>query len=231
MIQVISHRGAAGLVPENTLPGFEKAIELGADWSELDVQLTRDRRLVVMHDDKVDRTTNGTGAVAEMTFDEIRALDAGDGERVPTLFEVLDVCRVRMPLHIELKGPGTEEPSFEAVRAAGMAGEVVFTSFELDRIARIKAMDSALPTCALFYEPKVDACRRALDAGAAGIGVYWEHITPQMVAEAHESGLEIGAWNPDCEADWRTTIALGVDIIGSNHPEGLIRLLREMGLR
>jgi glycerophosphoryl diester phosphodiesterase len=231
MIQVISHRGAAGLVPENTLPGFEKAVELGADWSELDVRLTRDGLLVVIHDETVDRTTNGTGPVARLTFDQIRALDAGNGERVPTLSEVLELCRGRIPLHVELKGPGTHRQALDEVMDAGMAGEVVFTSFELDRIARVKAIEPSLATCALFYEPESDACRQALESGATGIGVYWEHITPQMVAAAQEAGLEIGAWNPDTKEDWETTIALGVDVIGSNHPEGLIPLLREMGLR
>ena len=105
---VTSHRGAGFLEPENTLRAIRRAIALGADQVEIDVQLTRDGRLVLMHDATVDRTTNGTGAVADLTLDEIRQLDAGQGEQVPTLDEVLTLTDGKITPQIELKGPGRD---------------------------------------------------------------------------------------------------------------------------
>lgn len=104
---VIGHRGAAARAPENTLASFEKAIGFGADVVELDVQLSKDGELVVIHDRTVDRTTNGSGRVGEMTLSELKALDAGMGEVIPTLREVMDLIGGRCGMNIELKGPGT----------------------------------------------------------------------------------------------------------------------------
>ncbi|MYJ75784.1 MAG: glycerophosphodiester phosphodiesterase, partial [Gammaproteobacteria bacterium] len=106
---IIGHRGAAGLAPENTLAGFARAVELGVDGVELDVHLAGPE-VVVIHDERVDRTTNGVGLVRDLTFAELRRLDAGDGQRVPTLKEVLDLVPEHMLVNIELKGVGTAEP-------------------------------------------------------------------------------------------------------------------------
>src|SRR4051794_23137839 len=103
----VAHRGASAYEPENTLRAFEKAIELGADMSEIDLHLSKDGELIVMHDYSVDQTTNGHGAIKEMTLEEIKRLDAGQGEQVPTLQEVIDLVRGRNGLYIELKAEGT----------------------------------------------------------------------------------------------------------------------------
>jgi len=104
MVVNVGHRGAAGHEPENTLRGFRRAMELGADMVELDVQICSSGEMVVIHDDTVDRTTNGTGAVDELTFEELRRLDAGGGERIPTLDEVIDVADREIGVNVELKG-------------------------------------------------------------------------------------------------------------------------------
>src|SRR5205823_15082801 len=114
-ILVTGHRGAAGLEPENTLRSFRRACDLGVDRIETDVRLTRDDRLICVHDAAVDRTTNGVGPVAEMSFDQLRWLDAGDGERIPTLEEALATVRGRAVLQIELKGEGTARPTLEVL--------------------------------------------------------------------------------------------------------------------
>ena len=105
----IGHRGAKGLLPENTLPSFEHAINVGCDWVELDVYHV-DGELLVIHDKSVERTTNGKGLVSELSFDEIRALDAGGGHSVPTLQEVIDLVDRRCRINVELKGPATAKP-------------------------------------------------------------------------------------------------------------------------
>jgi glycerophosphoryl diester phosphodiesterase len=107
MVYVIGHRGAAGHAPENTLRSFHKAVELGADMVELDVHLCATGEPVVIHDDTVDRTTDRSGRVRDLSLDELKALDAGDGERVPTLVEVIDEMSGRAALNVELKGLGS----------------------------------------------------------------------------------------------------------------------------
>src|SRR5437660_7666970 len=111
----VGHRGAAALEPENTIRSFRRAIELGCDFAECDVHLTRDGQLAVMHDAAVDRTTNGSGPISDFTMAELKQLDAGQGERVPTLDEVLETVRGRIKLLIELKGPGTEALTVQTV--------------------------------------------------------------------------------------------------------------------
>jgi len=225
MIRTVGHRGAPSLAPENTLKGFRIAAELGVDWTECDVQLTADGHMVVMHDETVERTTDGSGRVAELTFEQVRALDAGGGERVPTLQEVLAEVRGRLRLQIELKGPGTEEPGIAAVVGMGMQEEVMFISFDLERLRRVKAIDPHLAVGAVFGEPPADACRRAVEARARGIYVAHPHVGRSLVAEAHRHGLEIGAWNPDTEDEWRRLIELGVDVLSTNRPDALLAFL------
>ena len=123
MVYTVGHRGAAGVLPENTLRGFRYAILLGVDYVECDVHLTRDGHLVVMHDSAVDRTTDGHGAIRDLTLARVRSLDAGDGEQVPLFDEVLDLVKGEAQLLCEVKGLGTEHAAVEAVRAHGMTDD------------------------------------------------------------------------------------------------------------
>ena len=127
------HRGAAKLEPENTLLSIQKAIDLGVDQIEIDVHLTRDQHLVVIHDATVDRTTDGQGAIADFTLAKLKQLDAGKGERIPTLQEVIDLVSGKVILQIELKGPNTAEPVIQAVKQNSMENGVLLTSFVHDR--------------------------------------------------------------------------------------------------
>lgn len=222
---VVGHRGAAGIEPENTVRAFRRGIELECDLVECDVRLTRDGHLVVMHDERVDRTTSGTGAVAGLLLAEIRSLDAGAGERVPLLEEVLELVRGRAGLLIELKGEGTPDPAARVALALAMEREVVFTSFDLGRIRRIRAIDARLRTGAIFGEPPPDAVEQAVAAGAEGMGVNHRSLSAALVREAHARGVRIRAWNPDTEPEMRAMIDLGVDGLSSNRPDLLLRLL------
>jgi len=224
-VYVVGHRGAAGLEPENTLRSFRRALELGVDYVECDVHLTRDGHLVVIHDETLDRTTNGHGRVAEHTLAQIRALDAGLGERVPTLQEVLEAVKGRAGILIELKGPGTEEPVVRQVQALGMEEEVVLTSFHLERLAKVKALMPSLRVGAIFSQPPPDALEQALQVGASGMGVNYRYLRQEWVEAAHAAGLEVRAWNPDTEPEMQAMLALGVDGISTNRPDLLLRLL------
>ena len=226
MVYVVGHRGAAGEMPENTIKGFRHAIALGVDYVECDVHLSRDHELLVMHDRTVDRTTNGQGAVRDLTAARIRSLDAGEGEQVPTLDEVLETVRNEVHLLIELKGIGTERAAVAAVRAHGMVDDVTFASFSLERLAVVRALGADYRVRAILPEPTEFELARAVELKAVGIDVRYTNVSLRVVEDAHALGLEVLAWNPD---DWhaqQTMIALGVDGISSNHPA---RLLENLG--
>lgn len=225
MPYVVGHRGVAGLEPENTLEGFEHAIALGCEYVETDVQLSRDGRLVIIHDDTVDRTTNGTGPVADLTFAQLRSLDAGQGRSIPSLQEVLDLARGRVTLLLELKGPFTPDPAARTVLANHMQEQVLFTSFHFGRIARIPQIDARLQTGAIFADPPPDALEQAMALGAISVGIHYTKMTEDFVVQARRLGLNLRAWNPDEEADIRRMIDLDPTGISSNRPDRVLRLL------
>lgn len=227
----VGHRGAAGLEPENTVRGFRRAIELGVDWVECDVHLTRDGRLAVIHDESVDRTTDGHGPVSAFTLDELKRLDAGMGERIPSLEEVLETVRGHVRVLVELKGAGVEAAAVAIVSAAGMADDVTFTSFHLDRILRVRQIAPSQSTGAIFGDPPPDACARAATAGARSLGINHRFLSPILVQEARDRRLPLRAWNPDTEPEIEAMVDLGVDGIGSNRPDLLLAVLRRRGLR
>jgi glycerophosphoryl diester phosphodiesterase len=222
---VVGHRGCALLEPENTLRGFHRAFGLGCDYVETDVRLTRDGRLVLMHDETVDRTTNGSGLVAGFPFEEIRALDAGAGERVPLLAELLEILPADVHLLCELKGEGTADEAVRIVREAGRERQVIFTCFHLEPIRRAREIDPSLRTGAIWTNPPTGFARQARDAGAESVGVNHRHQSADVIAAARSEALKIRAWNPDTEEDIRAMIALQPDGIGSNRPDLVLRLL------
>jgi glycerophosphoryl diester phosphodiesterase len=226
MVYVVGHRGAAGVLPENTVKGFRYAVDLGCDYVECDVHLTRDDRLVVMHDESVDRTTNGTGALRDLYFANVRRLDAGDGENVPTLHEVLAVTKGRAQLLCELKGEGVEEAAVDAVLAHNMAGEVVFTSFFPDRIRKVKMRHGKLRIGAIFSNPTDDDIPRAVDWGVEAVGVHYKNLRMRTVELALSSGIQIRAWNPDTLREQKAMIGLGVSGVSTNRPDILLEYLR-----
>jgi len=231
MVYVVGHRGAAGVLPENTLAGFRYAVELGVDYVECDVHLTRDGHLVVMHDATVDRTTNGSGRIGELDFAAIRALDAGKGETVPTLDEVLATVQGKVGLLCELKGAGVEDAAVDAVVARGMSSEVIFTCFHLERLAKVKARGEHLRIGAIFSDPTDEDISRASDLGVVGIGVHYRSLNLRTVERVLNAGIDLRAWNPDTLREQLAMIALGVNGVCTNRPDILLEYLAEQGER
>jgi glycerophosphoryl diester phosphodiesterase len=222
MVTVTGHRGVAGLEPENTIRSFKRALELGVDRVELDVHLTKDRKLIVIHDITVNRTTNGQGYVWDYTLEEIKRLDAGKGEQVPTLQEVINVVKGKAVLQIELKGLDVEEEVVRAVEKNRIVDEVVISSFRHFMVKKVKTLNSRLTTGVLFVCLPLDAPRLALDAGANGVHANVNFIDAHMVEDCHRYGLLVGAWNSDDPKQMRWLIDLKVDAIGSNRPDILL---------
>jgi glycerophosphoryl diester phosphodiesterase len=229
MITVVGHRGAGGLSPENSFKSFEQAISLGVDAVECDVHVSADGRLVVMHDGTVDRTTNGTGAIADMFLADIRRLDAGDGQPPPTLEELLDRVRGRCGLYCELKADGTPAPAAEAVNSRGMDDDVLFISFDAQRLANIHKLLPSARTGLLFGRESFDDILPAIQlARAEMIGVNHRDLSLNTVARAAEAGLQVGAWTPNTTAEMAAMIAMGVVSITSDFPDRLLALLHKI---
>lgn len=230
-VAVIGHRGARNLEPENTLRSFRKALELGVDYIETDVHRTRDNHLVLIHDDTVDRTTSGTGQVNELALAQVRALDAGKGEQVPTLLEALELVRGRVPLHVELKDPSAVELTLQQLSAQGMEDQVYATSFDTALLQRARALRPALRLEHIFGEPPPDAIQRAVSVGARRASCHFTKLTRQFVDGCHAAGIEVIAWPPNTREEQIQAVEYGVDLICSDRPDVALATLAELGLR
>jgi glycerophosphoryl diester phosphodiesterase len=236
---VVGHRGAMGHCPENTFASFERALELGADWIELDVHLTRDGALAVIHDESVDRTTDGHGLVRDFSLVELKRLDAGGrfgaefvGQRVPTLDEVLDWARERNTVvDIEIKNAplyyaGIEEAVVKSLDCAGMTEQVIVISFDHRASARVKTLDSRIATGVLYAGRPVDGgLALARQANADALLPHWAYVTSDDVRVAHDAGLFVAPWETSEPTVLRQLIAAGVDAIGTNYPDVLHKML------
>ncbi len=223
MVVKVGHRGAAGHEPENTLRSFRRAMELGADMVELDVHICGSGELVVIHDETVDRTTDGTGEVSKMTLDELRALDAGRGERIPTLQEVIDLATGRIGINIELKGLGTAEPALEHIEKAVDNGWDIssfqVSSFHLGELSAIKELSEDIRTGVLFALDDGGIMDFAERNGAYSLNPFHRMVTPDLVARARERGLKIFAWTVNEAEDIARMKEIGVDGIISDYPD------------
>lgn len=228
-VAVIGHRGAAGVKPENTLASFRYAIERGVDAVECDVHLTYDGQVVVMHDDTVDRTTDGTGLVAELGLATIRGLDAGDGQKVPTLDELLAEVQGRCRLLCELKADGVETPAVEAVAARGMESDVTFISFSLGRLAEVKRRGDRLRIGAILAVPRSGDIDKAAELGVELVGIQYRRISLAAVERVRRAGIRANVWTPNELPEMRAMIALGVDAITTDRPDILLDYLNQQG--
>jgi glycerophosphoryl diester phosphodiesterase len=228
MVLAIGHRGAPFHEPENTLLSFRKALELGAEMLELDVHLCADGEIVVIHDDTVDRTTDGRGAVSELTLSELKALDAGKGEAVPTLAEVLDLVDGAVPVNIELKGPGTSGPVHDEltgrIGAGGLLEEYLVSSFDPVLLADMVDLGEGIPLGVLVQGKPGIALDFARDIGALSVNPSASFTTERFVREAHARGFMVYVWTVDDPEAIMDMVRMGVDGIFSNAPERVLQV-------
>ncbi|MDQ5828971.1 MAG: glycerophosphodiester phosphodiesterase [Actinomycetota bacterium] len=252
----LAHRGGAGIAPENTLEAFREALRVGAGGLELDIHATADGRLVVIHDETVDRTTDGSGAVGEMTLAEVKRLDAGywfttdggrsypwrqRGVRVPTLEEVHEHFE-GVPINVEIKEParpGVEEALFEAIRAAGTEDRTLVVSENTAAIRRFrKASGGRVATGSSTAEIVVfDVLRRVRLSsllrppyralqGPENFRGLLRVVTPGFVRASHEIGVRVDVWTINDEPSMRRLLGFGVDGIMTDRPDILAKVLR-----
>ncbi|MFF0200292.1 glycerophosphodiester phosphodiesterase [Streptomyces sp. NPDC005017] len=212
----IGHRGVMGVEPENTLRSFVAAERGGLDVIELDLHLSKDGALVVMHDEDVDRTTDGTGAVADKTLAELRTLDAGRGERVPVLEEVLDA--VRAPLQAEIKDVAAARALAEVMRERDLADRVEVSSFHDEAVAEIARLVPGARTALVGSRYSTDIVDRAVAVGAATLCLNIRRITLEVVERAREADLRIVGWVVNTQEHLRLVRALELDGATTDHP-------------
>jgi glycerophosphoryl diester phosphodiesterase len=239
VIEIWAHRGASRAAPENTLPAFELAVEAGADGIEFDVQFSRDGHLVVIHDETLPRTTDGTGQVLDHTLAELKALDASNGvdgyagARIPTLAEVLELLApTSLRANIELKNsevpyPGLEEAVLAAVAAAGMAERTVYSSFSGESVRRLAGMAPMAEVGLIYSRPLARPLRLAEALGASAV-----HPDRRLVGgrgwvnRAHARHLAVRPWVLNTPRRIRRAISRGVDGLFTDVP-GLALMIRD----
>lgn len=222
-MQIIAHRGASGLAPENTLKAMARAIALGVSAIELDVQWA-DGELWVFHDRRLERCTDGAGVLYEQPRAYLASLDAGEGEKIPTLWQVMALIGGRCELHIELKGAHTAEPVAVLTRRA--EAELGFTpahwvisSFHHPELARFARLRPELRLGALTASLPLELARFAEQLGAWSLNCDVDFVDAELVADAHRRGLKVLVYTVDEPADGRALATMGVDGIFTNRPD------------
>ena len=218
MFVKIAHRGASAYEPENTIRSFEKAIEMKAEMIEFDVRQSLDGSLVVIHDAKVDRTTDGKGLVSEKTLSGLRELDAGKGEKIPSFEEALDACAGRAKLVIELKENGIEEKVLHAINARGLKEVVFIVSFNQSRLRLVKALDPKIRTGLILFASG-NPVALAEKCGADAVAPFRWFVTKGLVEKARSRGLYTFTWTVDDDVKARALRDMGVTGIVTNRPD------------
>lgn len=235
-VRVIAHRGFSAVAPENTLAAFRRAIEAGADMIELDVLASRDGAIVVIHDEALDRTTNGTGPVAERDLVELKRLDAGSwfgtefaNERIPTLEEVLELAGEAILVNIEIKTEAVVEETLALVERTGMMDRVVVSSFDPRALTRARQLNASVRTASLRNARLHEgwAPLRILDdVGSGGLNVSLSEVDESLIEACHRAGRPVSVYTVNELDDVRRLVAMGVDAIFTDHPDRLLHWTR-----
>ncbi len=216
VVGIYAHRGASAEFPENTLAAFRRALELGAEGIELDVHLSADGVPVVIHDKTVDRTTDGAGAVHELTVAELQALDAGAGERIPTLTDVLDLVEDKLHVDIEVKADRAAEAVLRAVQDRNTRW--LISSFDWDVLRYVRGRDADAELWPLTVEATDEAVAFAKDIGAPALAILHTAVNEEITAWLKEHGLGVWVWTVNDPERARSCAAWGAIGICTDDP-------------
>ncbi|WP_455529169.1 glycerophosphodiester phosphodiesterase family protein [Ruminococcus sp.] len=234
--QVTAHRGFSKVAPENTMPAFQAAMDCGADYIELDLQLTSDGQLVVIHDDKLDRTTNGKGLVERYTYEQLKTLSAGswfskDGEfddvEIPLFSEVLELTGKDIMLNIEIKKSGdpkkTAEKAVELIEEYGIVNSCYVTSFSYPALKKVKQLNPKIKTA--FIANLATATSYAQLPYIDAVSMNYLFVNQSVVNSAHHHGKRIFVWTVDRQSEMQKMMALGVDNIITDRPDKALEIV------
>lgn len=234
MTKIIAHRGASGCSPENTIPAFRKAIEIGSNGIELDVHLTKDDKIVVVHDFNIDRTSNGKGYVKDYTLNELKKFDFGSwyGEKftrvsIPTLEEVLELVKYynwNGLINIEIKNgpifyPNIERKLIGTIREYGLEENVIFSSFNHYSLKILKEIDPSMDIGLLYMCGMYEPWEYAKDLRAKALHPLYYNIVPEIVIGCKKNGIELNPFTVDKPSDIEMMIKAGVDGVITNYPD------------
>ena len=243
--RVVAHRGFSGVAPENTLVALRRAIDIRSDMAEIDVTLTRDREVILLHDETLRRTTDGRGRALETDLADIQKLDAGSwfdeefaGERVPTLGEALDLVRGEMLLNIEIKEEAVEDEVegglvdrvLTLVRERDMLDQVMITSFDQRALLQARALDKEVRIVSLFFDkdgPYREPARVLAEVGSSGFNLSKLAVDREAVEACHALGVPVGVYTVNRKRGMRRQIRHGVDAILTDCPDRLWEVLEE----
>lgn len=218
----IGHRGAMGHAPENTLASFQKAVDLNVDMIELDVYEI-DGHLIVLHDDRLERTTNGEGYVWDHSFEDLRKLDAGNGEQIPTLEEACSTLPNTIKVNIELKGRTATRKVVEFIQSRCenkiQKQRFLVSSFIHQELKKVRKLDKDIPLGALCCAEPVKLAKFAESLKAVSVNPSVEFVTPEFVKDAHTRGLKVYVYTVNHPEDIQRMHEMGVDGVFSNFPE------------
>lgn len=214
----IGHRGARAYEPENTLRSFKRALELGVDAVEFDVRRTKDGKVVVIHDDKVDRTTNGKGLVKELTLKEIKQFDTEKGEKIPTLEETLEFVDKKVKMLIELKETDLEEEALNSIEQRGLINNVIIVSFLEKALGRVRELNDKVET-GLIYSKYKNPVKAALELKTNYLLPLYRLTHSADVEKAHKNGLKVIVWTINTPEEAKNFVKKGVDGIASDKPD------------
>lgn len=226
MVSVIAHRGSGVGPLENTLRGMKQALAWGVDGVEFDVWASQDDEVIVFHDETVDRTTNGTGLVSSYSLTELKQLNAGEGESIPTLKEMLMLLtpHEHLLINIEIKAPDIEESVLQIVQEFKVLKRTVISAFSSDVLQRVHALN-ADASCALLYTAMKDPIDLAKDVGCTGLHPLFQAVTNELVSACREEGMHVIPWTVNFEEEMLRLIVLGVDGIITDVPPLLLDLM------
>lgn len=241
MTKIFAHRGASGYAPENTMPAFELARQQEADGIELDVQLTKDGEVVVIHDETIDRTSTGKGFVRDYTLQELygfsfhNGMERYRGVRIPTLREVLEYMKSgTMQVNIELKTgifwyPDIEKKTLDIVRETGMEDRVVYSSFNHYSVQKIRSLNAKAETAYLYSDVPLEVEKYAKDTGVSGLhpAVYHMYMSDFM-KKYRESGLKVRVWTVNREEDLERFISEDLEAVITNYPDVALRVRKRV---
>ena len=240
-VMVVAHRGFSGAPPENTLAAFRKAIEVGSDMIELDIQLSKDGKIVVIHDETLERTTNGRGRVADLTFRELRDLDAGSwfdaqfsGEKIPTLQEVLELAKGKALVNIEIKNPSHGKypiadlaaKVLRMVRDERMLTRVIFSSFNPASLEYIRNHEPRAWVALLFHRDWNSLTDLPGEKEYEVLNLRNSYLSKAKIAKIHQEGKRVNVYTVNSEEELEQFVNWGADGLITNHPERLIRVLK-----
>ncbi|MEM8863097.1 MAG: glycerophosphodiester phosphodiesterase family protein [Chloroflexota bacterium] len=219
---VIGHRGAMGHAPENTLESIQAALDLGVDWIEIDVYAV-DSEIVVIHDNVLMRTTNGFGRVMKQKLDYLRSLDAGNGQKIPLLSEVIGLIDGKVGLNVELKGPNTAEPIINFLDNQlpdhWDKDKILLSSFEHVQLEEAKRLNPTYKRAPLFWKNKIDHDYVVNELEAIAVNPWLPTVTQKMVDDAHAHNLQVLVYTVNKPEDIEKMRSFGVDGIFTNYPD------------